>query len=260
MRQTRWVEAAPIAQALVQTYPDDPNWRYLLGVTRWRLEDPIAAIQALREAENRGMDTSPLHKALGLAYYSINQFILFEMQMDKASKLAPLDFEPIYSLGRYRESILNDYSGALKFFERATLLKPDHSKSVYYKGHCQEMLDMWPEALGTFQSAIVLVERTARASAYRIRGWHVCCSKPRRHKRSFSLKRRLNLNRIWTRIIPPSPGSMNCRASFRKPSSSCKLLCASARTNPATTMFFLRFTGVSAGRKTLRPNCRPFRS
>jgi tetratricopeptide (TPR) repeat protein len=159
MRQMRWVEAAPIAQALVQTYPDDPNWHYLLGVARWRLEDPIAAIQALREAENRGMDTPPLHKALGLAYYSINQFILFEMQMDKASKLAPLDFEPIYSLGRYRESILNDYSGALKFFEQATLLKPDHSKSVYYKGHCQEMLDMWPEALGTFQSAIVLVEK-----------------------------------------------------------------------------------------------------
>jgi tetratricopeptide (TPR) repeat protein len=159
MRQARWAEAAPAAQALAQTYPHDPNWAYWLGVARWRLEDPIGAIQALREAETRGMDTPPFHKMLGFAYYSINQFILFEMQMEKASKLDPLDFEPIYSLGRYRESVLNDYSGALKFFERATQLKPDHSKSVYYKGHCQEMLDMWAEALGTFQSAIVLVEK-----------------------------------------------------------------------------------------------------
>jgi tetratricopeptide (TPR) repeat protein len=159
LRQARWAEAAPVAQSLTQTYPDDPNWPYWLGVARWRLEDPIGTIQALREAEHRGMDTAPLHKMLGLAYYTINQFILFEMQMEKASKLDPLDYEPIYSLGRYRESILNDYSGALKFYERATQLKPDHSKSVYYKGHCQEMLDMWAEALGTFQSAIVLVEK-----------------------------------------------------------------------------------------------------
>jgi tetratricopeptide (TPR) repeat protein len=159
MRQARWAEAAAVAQVLAQTYPHDPNWPYWQGMARWRLEDPIAAIQALREAENRGMDTPPLHKTLGLAYYSINQFILFEMQMEKASKLDPLDFEPLYSLGRYRESILNDYSGALKLFEQATQLKPDHSKSLYYKGHCQEMLDMWAEALGTFQGAIVLVEK-----------------------------------------------------------------------------------------------------
>jgi tetratricopeptide (TPR) repeat protein len=159
MRQGRWAEAAPTAQALAETYPHDPNWPYWLGVARWRLEDPIRAIQALREAENRGMDTPPLHKMLGFAYYSINQFTLFEMQMEKASKLDPLDYEPSYSLGRYRESVLNDYSGALKFFERATQLKPDHSKSAYYKGHCQEMLDMWAEALDAFQGAIALVEK-----------------------------------------------------------------------------------------------------
>src|SRR5882724_6983268 len=51
MRQARWAEAAPVAQALAQTYPHDPNWPYWLGVARWRLEDPVGAIQALREAQ-----------------------------------------------------------------------------------------------------------------------------------------------------------------------------------------------------------------
>jgi tetratricopeptide (TPR) repeat protein len=159
IRQARWAEAAPVAQALAQAYPHDPNWPYWLGVARWRLEDRIAAVQAFRESETRGMDTPPLHKALGLAYYNINQFILFAMEMEKARKLDPLDYEPIYSLGRYRESILNDYAGALKFFDQSAQLKPDHSKSVYYKGHCQEMLDMWPDALASFQIAIDLVEK-----------------------------------------------------------------------------------------------------
>lgn len=105
------------------------------------------------------MDTAPLRKILGLAYYSINQLMLFEMQMEKASNLDPLDYEPIYSLGRYRESALSDYAGALKMFERAVQLKPDHSKSVYYMGHCQEMLDLRKEAIDTFQTAIVLIEK-----------------------------------------------------------------------------------------------------
>src|SRR5205085_1718365 len=107
---------------------------------------PIGAIQALRSAERLGMDTTPLHKMLGLAYYSINQFILFEAQMEKAMKLDPLDDAPVYSLGRYRESVLNDYSGALQLFERAVHLRPDHSKNLYYKGHCEEMMDLRSEA------------------------------------------------------------------------------------------------------------------
>jgi tetratricopeptide (TPR) repeat protein len=159
VRQTKWGEAAPVAQALAEAYPNDPNWPYWLGTARWRLEDPIGAIRALRSAETLGMDTAPLHKMLGLAYYSINQFILFKAQMERASQLDPLDNEPIYSLGRYRESLLNDYSGALKLFERSVQLKPDHSKSVYYKGHCQEMLDLRAEALDTFQKAVALVDK-----------------------------------------------------------------------------------------------------
>jgi tetratricopeptide (TPR) repeat protein len=71
----------------------------------------------------------------------------------------PLNYEPLYSLGRYYESTRNDFAGALDFFDKAIQLEPHHSKSVYYQGYCLEMLGRRDEARGTYEKAIEVVEK-----------------------------------------------------------------------------------------------------
>src|SRR5205814_1588027 len=104
-----------------------------LGVARFQLNDYIRSVQALRSAEKLGLGTASLHKALALAYYSLHQYYLFEKRMNQAAKLDPRDSEPLYYLGRYYESVVNNFGRALDFFDRAVQLSPKDVKGVFHK-------------------------------------------------------------------------------------------------------------------------------
>jgi tetratricopeptide (TPR) repeat protein len=163
VRQKRWQEAAELGKALTAKHPDDQGLQYWLGVACWRLQDPIDAIKALRSAERLGMDTANLHMVLGLAYYDFHQFVLFEAQMEKAAKLDPQNFEPLYTLGRYFEANKGDFTGALGLLDKALQLNPDHTMTLYNRGYCLEMLGRRDEAMETFRRAIDLIEKNIEA-------------------------------------------------------------------------------------------------
>jgi tetratricopeptide (TPR) repeat protein len=158
LRRKEWNKAAKLGEELVREAPGNPMYWHWLGVARVPLHDSVGAIQAMRSAELLGMNTVDFHVDLGLGYYTINQFILFQQQMDKAIAMDPNSFKPYYYMGRYRESILDDYSGALKFFDKAVQLNPKDVKSWSYKGYCLKELGQQDNARAAFETAIKLGE------------------------------------------------------------------------------------------------------
>ncbi len=139
--------------------PADPTPFYWLGISRLKLHEPVKSVQAFRDAEKLGLNTALSHEGLGLAYYDLNQFFLFEEQMKKAAALDPSDSAPYFYLGLYRWTIRSDAGGALEFFDKAVQLHPDDWKSVYQAGNCLEQLGKISEARDRYTIAITLVEK-----------------------------------------------------------------------------------------------------
>ncbi len=153
-RQKQWKDVAVLGQELALKSPYNPYGFYWLGTARFQLHDPIRAVQAFRVAERLGLDSSVLDEDLGLAYYDLNQFVLFEQQMRKAFLQDPRDYRPPYYLGLYRLTIKSDIDGALTEFDKAIQLQPDDWKSLYQEGNCLEKLGRSTEARQYYSRAI----------------------------------------------------------------------------------------------------------
>ncbi|MBN9615782.1 MAG: tetratricopeptide repeat protein [Acidobacteriales bacterium] len=156
----RWKEVAESAQRKILAEPSDPDGFYWLGTARLELHDSIGAVQALRSAQDLGMSKSILHENLGRAYYNLNQFILFQQQMEEASRLDPRSFKPNYFLGLYHLAIRSDVATALTFFDKATKLAPNDWKSLYQEGRCLELGGKSNEALEYYARAIRILEKS----------------------------------------------------------------------------------------------------
>jgi tetratricopeptide (TPR) repeat protein len=158
-RSGRWKEVAALAAGNHRQSPADPTALYWLGISRLKLHEPVASVQAFRVGEKLGLNTALSHEGLGLAYYDLNQFFLFEEQMKKAAALDPRDSTPYFYLGLYRWSIRSDAPGALEFFNEALQRRPDDWKSLYQAGNCLEQMGKLTEARERYSKAISLVEK-----------------------------------------------------------------------------------------------------
>jgi tetratricopeptide (TPR) repeat protein len=158
-RANRWKEVAALADENHRKQPDDPTALYWLGISRLKLNEPVSSVQAFRSAEKLGLNTALSHEGLALAYYDLNQFVLFEEQMKKAAALDPKDSTPHFYLGLYRWTVRADASGALEFFDQALQLHPDDWKSLYQAGNCLEQMGKLAEARDRYTKAISLVEK-----------------------------------------------------------------------------------------------------
>jgi tetratricopeptide (TPR) repeat protein len=158
-RDKRWAEVAALAEANRHRYPSDLNALYWLGISRLKLNEPVGSVQAFRAAEKLGLNTALSHEGLGLAYYDLNQFVLFEAQMRKASSLDARDPTPYFYLGLYRWSIRGDAAGALEFFDQALQRHPDDWKALYQAGNCLEQMGRLVESRDRYRHAIALVEK-----------------------------------------------------------------------------------------------------
>lgn len=158
VKEKRWSEVAELAESLVGKLPQEPMVFFWLGEARLQMGNSIGSIQALRSAQHLGLDTRPLHETLGAAYYAVYQFKLFEDQMHRVIEIDPRASRPWYNLGRYYESARSDFSGALKFFEKAKELEPEDEKSWAHIGYCLEVSGRVDEARRAYATAISLVE------------------------------------------------------------------------------------------------------
>ncbi len=170
VQQQRWEQAARLTEELFPQESDNPVLHYWVGVVRWQLEEKIAAVQALRRAQLLGLDTALLHKTLGMAYYRMHQFRLFKDQMEQASAHDPGDHQPHYHLGRYLESVRNDFQRALVSFEKAIELSPYDAQSIYYKGYCLELLEREEEALRSYEASVQLLDNNTEAFSWPYQG------------------------------------------------------------------------------------------
>jgi Flp pilus assembly protein TadD len=157
-QEKRWSELVTAARELTISHPDDANSFYWLGTAHLQLHDAANAIPPLRKAQKLGLDTSLLHESLGLAYYDLNQFVLFEQQMRQAAEKDPKDFRPVYYLGLYQLTIRSDAVGALARFDQAIEIQPDDWKSLYEAGNCLEKLAKPAQAEIYYKRAIVSIE------------------------------------------------------------------------------------------------------
>jgi tetratricopeptide (TPR) repeat protein len=160
IKAQRWRDVTALAQAQLQKKPDDTMNLYWLGVARLKLADYIGSEQALRKAQLLGLDNAVLNENLGLAYFKLNQFLLFEQEMKSASEQDPKDITPNYYLGLYQLTIRSDVPSALQFFQRATELRPDDWKSLYEAGNCLEKLGKDTEAREYYLRAATSVEKS----------------------------------------------------------------------------------------------------
>jgi len=154
LQAQRWREAKPLADRLVNSQPQEPLAHFYLGYILLRQHDNLPAIRSLRKAERLGLKDPDLAKTLGLAYYAINQFLLFEQQMRKGIEEAPNDPWPHYYLGLYETTVTENFGEALSHFEKALNLRPDDPKILYYRGFCHEMLDQSELAEKDYEEAI----------------------------------------------------------------------------------------------------------
>jgi tetratricopeptide (TPR) repeat protein len=150
----RWQEAKPLAERLVAKYAQEPFPHFCLGYALLRQHDNLAAIRSLRKAERLGLKEPSLPRTLGLAYYSINQFLLFRQQMQKGIEAAPDDPWPHYYLGLYEATVTENFTVALNHFDRALALGPVDARMLYYRGLCHEMLDQGGLAQKDYEEAI----------------------------------------------------------------------------------------------------------
>jgi tetratricopeptide (TPR) repeat protein len=154
VRANRWKDVVALTDELHHTDPANPTVLYWAGTAHLQLHEPVPAVQTFRAAERLGLDTALLHEGLGVAYYDLNQFVLFEEQMKKAAVSDSNDSKPYYYLGFYQWTIRSDPSAALEFFEKAIHLAPDDWKSVYQSGNCLEQLGRLDEARKRYETAI----------------------------------------------------------------------------------------------------------
>jgi tetratricopeptide (TPR) repeat protein len=156
--QKRWPDVVQAAHHMIESHPGDAAAFYWLGTAQLQLHNAVEAVRALRFAQKLGLDTPLLHESLGLAYYDLHQFTLFDQQIREAGEKDPTDFRPDYYLGLYQLTIKSDAAGAQRYFDHATQLQPDDWKSLYEDGNCLEKLTRFAEAKIYYQRAIDSLE------------------------------------------------------------------------------------------------------
>jgi tetratricopeptide (TPR) repeat protein len=138
--------------------PGDAILHYWAGVARFHQRDFVESVRSLRSAERLGLDSASVHEALGVAYYTIHQQLLFLRQMDAALKADAADPLPYHYLGRYYEHDINDYQKAISYFDKALERDPGDFKSMHFRAFCLQMLGRDAEARTGYEAAIRRIE------------------------------------------------------------------------------------------------------
>ena len=104
------------------------------------MDQRIDAIRSLWRAGALGLDDAEYHLTLGRAYHGIHQFVLFRSEMQIASQRQPKDPRPLLQIGQYLESIVNDYTEALRYYRLARMVDTPSETLLLVKAMVDELL------------------------------------------------------------------------------------------------------------------------
>jgi tetratricopeptide (TPR) repeat protein len=110
--------------------------------------------------------SADVHRLLGLNYYALEQYRLFELQMRKAKELRPDAGEFDYWLGRYYQVVSEDCAKAIPFFTRAISLDLENHRALYNRGDCYERSSEVAAAEKDYVAAIKLIHRSGARDSW----------------------------------------------------------------------------------------------
>ena len=151
-------EASEQVQTLGRFYPDETETIFLRAVVAFQFGKLQQASDLAETCLKRGETGAEVHKLLALAQYLLGQTNTFEGHMREAARLAPLDPEPHYHLGRYYFEDKR-YTQALNAFKQAVQIRPDHFKAHYYAGLVHEGQNEIEQAKQEMEAAIRVIDR-----------------------------------------------------------------------------------------------------
>jgi tetratricopeptide (TPR) repeat protein len=154
----RWDEVLKTSLQGISETPRNPILHYWAGVARFHQRDFVESVLSLRSAEKLGLDTAPLHEALGITYYAIHQHTLFLQQMEAAIRADPEGPAPYHYVGRYYEHDINDYLKAISYFDKALERDAGDFKSLHFRAFCFQMLGRDTQARAGYEAAIGRIE------------------------------------------------------------------------------------------------------
>lgn len=146
------------ADELIRHEPGNFEGYFWRGFLELQQENGYDAVRFLRRAERLEANVWVL-KLLAVSYYTVRQFHLFTLKMNEALQKQPDDFSIYYYLGRYYASDeIGDFNKAAEYFRKAIAFKPDHYRSYYFLGYCDEALRKVEEGEQYYQRSIKLAQ------------------------------------------------------------------------------------------------------
>jgi tetratricopeptide (TPR) repeat protein len=189
IRQKRWDEAGILAEAAVREKPDSGSLWYALGLVRFNEHRYTQSLRALRHAELLNTSSAEVHRLLGLCYYFLQQYQLFEQQMAKAKSAEPRNGEFDYLLGRYYHLILGDCTRAIPAFDQAISLHFSGFKVLYNRGDCHDQNGELDRAEKDYLSAIEQIRPSATRESWPFQALARICLRTGRVNEATSLAR-----------------------------------------------------------------------
>jgi tetratricopeptide (TPR) repeat protein len=166
IREKGWSEAGALAEEAVRQDPGNGSAWYALGVVHFGEQRYTQALRALRRAEQCKLETAGLHRLLGLCYYFLQQYGLFEQQMERGKTAAPQNGEFDFLLGRYYHSIRGDCTRAIPMFDKALSLHFSSVKVLYNRGDCYDQNGELALAEQDFLSAIEQIRNSSASDSW----------------------------------------------------------------------------------------------
>ena len=158
MRQERAKEAEAHIATFARLYPEDTEAAFLRAALAFQNGQIPQAASFAQQCLERGDKRAEVYKLLAICEYLQQQYAKFELHINAAAKLNPLDAEPYYHLGRYYFENKR-YEEALTRFTTVFKLQPDHYKAHYYAGLVYEGQNELAQAKQAYQTCIGIIER-----------------------------------------------------------------------------------------------------
>lgn len=130
----QWEAAAQSAQKLRNLYPDNGIGEFCQGYVELKQGRYISAMRHFQAAIDRSPDVALAHLDLGVAFFALGQYKLFEEEMFWVIANRPNEALPRYYLGLYYSRNPGQLDQAVERFQQAVNRNPNDFQSHYQLG------------------------------------------------------------------------------------------------------------------------------